>query len=454
MEFTKENLSNEFYEFTGILQSILPEYTCPTRASDRCGVFTVPVEGFMSCMSVLEKLHYPNNMEIANTYNGTCYKRISAYNHHIQKFIENNTKTGLLLYQDVSTHYTEYPKAKHLELAEKMFKITPSHFLKVYTINNLLVVYTNKDLPFSTVLKLKILQWSMFKDKTESYQPLVEEFLQALNEEDYEHITNVANRIINMPLIQELKYKTLNEVFSPDFTQKLNDLKGFKNALEQDYLRTQNKLAELVEKICDTQEEYESMQLRAAKKHDNTELFRFLSKHPYIKNIKKKSRTEIELYYEAPLLYFDDFVAERIIKNFTSKKRIAVVKAMLKRKYEVMTRCRIEFNTQSFRINPVRIGTDKFIGHPHLDEYHCVGNHDINIYECRHTLDYLGAIEQITAAVLNVNFADSVVTRWLVNILSDPYYENLHTWRNKETGELVSSRSVLKEYYNEETQTD
>ena len=62
--------------------------------------------------------------------------------------------------------------------------------------------------------------------------------------------------------------------------------------------------------------------------------------------------------------------------------------------------------------------------------------------------DYFAAIEQITQAVLNLNFSDSIVIGTMLNELLD--YPSQKTWRSKETGALLTTEEIM-EIYHEET---
>ena len=220
------------------------------------GCLNYPTEHFLQFMSVAEKLFFMDELDKRHTYNATNYKRRQTLEHYTNQFFIDGLKTGFLYNLDVSTAYKENPQAKHLPVAEEQFKITPTQFLKIYTIEELLVVETNKELPFSTIIKLKLLQLKLAEKHIKTPQPLIFDFLNALLEEDLDKINQIEERIINMKELQEIKYKALDEVFQPDYSQRIQDLEYSIEQYEQSYIRKQNELSKLVQRLCQAQEDY------------------------------------------------------------------------------------------------------------------------------------------------------------------------------------------------------
>ena len=117
-----------------------------------------------------------------------------------------------------------------------------------------------------------------------------------------------------------------------------------------------------------------------------------------------------------------------------------------------MTCCALQFKTSNFGIEyadrSLNINTTA-LPHPHIMRFHCFGNHGTAVREAAETGNYLGAIEQITQAVMNLNFYDScVINEMLQNLDTDKYRV---TWKNKENGMWYSTAEVLErnDYYEE-----
>lgn len=445
------DLNMGFNDIVRKLSNVLPSYDAQSMTNSTSGALSAHTETFLLCMSHLERLLFTNEMDKAHTFNGTCYKHTTRFGTLKDRFTVLEIKTGLLINSDVSTHYIENTEAKHLPIAEEQFKVSSHHFLKIYTINGLMIVFTNKELPFETVVKLKLLQWSIFKDKIETPQQEIMDFIQAALKKDKNELNDLANAILNLPIIKEIKFQEIDRAFQVDYKDKLEDLRYDLEQNEQRVISKENELSRLIQKICEMQEQYEFLKMKSEQKNDNTLLLKWLSNHPYIKEVNRLGNHGIELYYEAPLIYYDEYIAKRLNYGGNSKK---IIDIFVDAKYELMSRCKIIFDTNSFNINFVRMGNADFSQHPHIDRYGCFGNHQMAIHEHRKTNDYLGALEQITVAVLNLNFADGVVIDTMLGNLLSEYHLDMRTWRNKETGELKTTRELLEEYKNEETQTE
>ena len=90
------------------------------------------------------------------------------------------------------------------------------------------------------------------------------------------------------------------------------------------------------------------------------------------------------------------------------------------------------------------------MNHPHISRFHCFGNHRQAIYDSAESGDLIGAVEQITQAVLNLNFYDSPVVEHVVSALSQNR-SDLRTWRCKETGEMLTTQEIIErgDFYEE-----
>ena len=111
-----------------------------------------------------------------------------------------------------------------------------------------------------------------------------------------------------------------------------------------------------------------------------------------------------------------------------------------------MTKCCIKCNTDDFSIYPVtRSDTENIMGHPHIDQYGCLGNHREAIWESAEAQDYIGAIEQISQATLNINFYDACIVGYVMRYFSED--RNRHekkTWLDTTTNELITLEEVIK----------
>lgn len=445
------SLSSSFYEIYNAIIGTLPqikvqtghlEYPMSVCRNDYR--YHMPISEFIQTIAQIERLNFLNDPKTAHTFNLALYKpRPYTLEQELQRTGADQYKTGFIICQNFATRYTEIENSTHLPAAETQFKVTPTHFLKIFTINNTLFVYTNKDLPFDTIIKLKILQWSLFKNNIENVNPDIDKLLNALYTKNIDEANTAINSLLSIKELAEMKYEDLKDLFKPNHEIKIQEKERNITRLESDYIKQENYLSELVRRINELQEELTLLYKLNEQEYDATPIIKFLIKHPYIKSFRKWNSNTLEMYFESPVVYFDKYIIDKIIRNYSDEKKI-ILQAFKDEKYELMTRCKIRFETNLFQVSFDHIGTDKLLGHPHIDQMGCFGNHGTAIRDCAKEGDHLGAIEQISQATLNVNFADGVVVRRMLENLI--YYGNHKTWRSKETGVMISTNELIEEY--------
>lgn len=445
LEKTAENIKNR-----------LPSMGMRQRC--RCSyAFAYPIDSFLILMYQLEKLFF-ESLDISQIRTATFWgSDYHAYHSQINDLIQtpDRYKSGFILTRSSRNNYIEENAFKHLTTAERMFKMDGHHFLKIFTVGNVLVCYTNKNPTFELILKLKMLQWAITKDSIEKEIPEVLELPQAFLDNDTDKVNQLLNKIIDLEIFENIIFNKLKEVFRTDYTRKIEEKKNQLNTQMNDYEYHENTILSIISKIKDLQIELQTLEeLSKSKQEDNSDLIKYILKHPHISNVTVTSNSEILLTIDAPILYYDEYLIERIINNFNSEHK-AILKAFLDGKYELMVSSILQFNTNTFKITPQMHCSQKtFFGHPHLDRFGCKGNHEDTITEAAMNNNYFGAIEQIIQAVMNLNFADGVVISQMLCDLTAPTRKmNLKTWRSKETGILLTTEEIM-EIYNEETKTN
>ena len=446
--YTKTDLHSLFMTTGSNIKALLPE-TISYNISLSYEYYAETRE-FIRLIHQLERLFFIDNLERDNTVNN-LYKNadISAMVYHLTHAEDAEDIPTFLINIAPRTRYDETRLTRegliHLEAAEAALKDYDHQFLKIYTYKNGLYVYTNKQPTVETVIQLKLLQWNIFSNQIAHPIPEVIDLLKALVNKDVPEINKAIEAISKLPILSTIRYNELKEMFKPDYKAQKNRLIDQKNQKEQMYIEYENKLSELITQINTLNENILDMELKEDKIEDNTPLIKYLSNHPYIKDIQKKNSRQVSLYFEAPILYFDDYIIEKLLPNKSGDDK-RILKVFLDNKYELMTRCLINFRPSDFAVNLDYVGDGNYIGHPHIDRYSCFGNHTTAIREAAATANYFGAIEQISQAVLNINFTDScVVNEMLRTLRRDPYRK---TWRSKETQVLLSTSEIL-EIYNE-----
>ena len=177
------------------------------------------------------------------------------------------------------------------------------------------------------------------------------------------------------------------------------------------------------------------------------EIIEFIIKNPYIADIECISSHRLSIYYKAPIKYFEKNIMNILLNKYPDND---FLKILQQDKYELWTECTIILDTYTFQIKPdSSLATIDYIGHPHLHEYSCVGNHPDEIAEWIKNNDYIGALEQISYMVMELNLADTVVFKNLCTLLKRD--ASKRTFMNKQTKEFKSYSEIIKEMKNEES---
>ena len=441
-------LYKDFIMIRDILNSEIPG-SAPSRRS--VGFIDDPIDGFSAMTTALEKLFFRDNFENHHTYT-SIYNGKSQSNKDILLEDSKIFESGISFTKAPSTHYYEIQGSTHLEAAESLFKNTSNHFLRITTKNNILFVYTNKTLTFKDFCQLKLLQWEITKENFRTPCPEAFEFVQHIANEEWKEASDTINNFFDSKVFKEFKYIKFDKIFQPNNEKQINALTNSISNKEADYKYWMNELSKIATEITDMKEKLWVMKTQEQNKEDNKALLKHIFNHPYIKNVTKISDEQVKFYFESPIIYFDEWLIKKIYDNHTEQDK-QIFDIFLKNEYELMTHCAIKFNTQTFRIDMVETSyEDNYIGHPHIDRYHCFGNHNIAISEAALDNNYLGAIEQISQATMNLNFSDSTVIDEMCYTLKCDLRKP--TWRHKETGAILSTEEVWEVYRNEKTSTD
>ncbi len=430
------------------IEELLPSPTSTLYTPEILNSIHPPLTGFLYMMQSLERFYFMDKYLMTNTYNG--YLTDAPYYRNVVSSYINSEYYSFIVCECPRTRYEDFQNSKHLQVAEETIRTDSNHFLKVSTINRVFTVFTNKPLTLEQITKLKMLQWSIYKDGRTTPKEEPGQLLEAILEKDITKCNEIIDTIIAYPEIKQIHFEELAKMFQPNYQARINRETNKIRDLENRFMDLQNHLSATAIEINEINEKILFLKEQENKVEDNSALMIYLMNHPYIKNITKYDTQNVDLYYEAPILDYDPYIINRIIKNHNDEKK-KILRAFLDDKYQLMTRCRIRFNTQNFNVRPVSIGTADYIGHPHLDTYECTGTHAVIIDDIAQTGDYHMVIDHISQMVLNLNFSDSVVIQWMLNELI--YYPDKLTWFSKETGELVTTRQIMEEY-NEETEAE
>lgn len=359
---------------------------------------------------------------------------------------------GLIIHEAPSTRFNpaNYSSAEYLENAEVFLKQTPHHFLKIFTTTNCkyLYVWTNKSLTPDTYYKLYALYLSLFNKDNKT----LTDFVTKLVEDNIEEAKKVLKDFFTSDEVIEREFESFKRCLRNQSQRQIEKMERDIASYRDNIHSYENEIAAIASKMRELNEKLSFFKYMQEDNEDHKLFFKHLRKIPYLKSFQGTDNGYIHLEYEAPLIYFSDMPAEKLIAQPNRPSYWKhIIKAIIGRKYELVTKCAIEFNTGNFTITSDSIHNgDPVMKHPHISRYNCFGNHRQAIYESAQTGDYIGAIEQITQAVLNINFYDVCVVDSLCATLEDKR-DTLKTWKCKETGEMLTTNEVLArgDYYEE-----
>ena len=377
-----------------------------------------------------------DNKAITKYYENDDYHFTADYN------MQHNF--GIIIHEAPSTRFNpaHYPSAQYMESAQEFLKQTPHHFLRIFTVDdcNFLYVWTNKALEPDTFYKLYTLMATKYNKENE----ILINFLSALVEDNIMQARKILIDFFNSDEILNREFEVFKKCLRKRSQTQIDKLeRDIANNRERihDYENEISSLAASMREMCEKLSYFKYMQDDG---EDDKLFFKHLRKIPYIKSFTGLETGYIHLEYVAPLLYFSDLPAEKLIAQPNRPRYWKdIIRAIVGRKYQLITKCALEFNTSNFGItSDVINNVDPIMKHPHISRYNCFGNHRQAIYECAQTGDYIGAIEQITQAVLNLNFYDVCVVDTLCRTLEDKR-DTLKTWRDPNTGEMYTTNEML-----------
>lgn len=381
----------------------------------------------------------------------TAYYENNEYRFNRRVDEQNTKKCGIWINQEVGTHFqaTKYAGATYLTNAEDFLKQSPHHFLKIFTVpdNNTLFVWTNKLLNPETIYKLYSLEAAVFPKDT----PTAKAFIEACLEKNVDKARNVLETFFNSDRISDLEFKKFQKCLANKHDTRIRNLEDDINRNREQINNYEDTIARLATEMREYTEQIYFLKSLDANEEDKL-FYKHLQKIPYITSFQAFETGYIELNYQAPLIYFSELPAEKIIEqNYRPEQEKQIVKIILGRKYELWTKCKLSFFTDNFSVDNQRTSASvHLLAHPHIDRYGCFGNHRAAIRQSAEAGDYIGAIEQITQAVLNLNFYDGCVVNAMLQTLKDKW-TTLPTWKCVETGEMLTTAQVVErgDYYEE-----
>ena len=338
-----------------------------------------------------------------------------------------------------------------IEHTLKSYKTNPEdHRIRIYgNIHTIVLIVNVWTQPDQTTALLQIFL-SMI-ETGEGLNSDITDMVAAIHKNtDIGRANRIYNAITNTPELAKARtVNAINNVFKGIKNGRIDNIKGNieninyrLNELQNDYSNYMSNKRNLLEELN---------RIKASPDIETDDLINYILKTKYIKKVTTGTNGRgLTLYYEAPMLYYDDDVIQHIRHSYDEEVQF-IFDAFLERRYQLYTRCEVIFYPEDFRVNNMSIGhrneNNYYIGHPHIDRFGCFGNHGEAIQDWAETGDYIGAITQVTAAVLNLNFTDGTVIGELIDTLMD---RDIPTWYDTETGAVLTTEELRIELEQED----
>lgn len=390
-----------------------------------------------------------NTHKNSNTIISEFYSTSINYSYLLDNTSYDKTFRTLFKYDASFTRISEESMKDYQRLTAVEYSLQEdnNHYIQVYKNDLNLIVFTNK-YNWQLLFKVKALQWRFSKDICSTYNQDIHNFYIALATYNLELCNESIKKILESPILKELQFNAIKASFELQDTQLethyTNQIQIQQNEIEHASRRLKNAIKALQE----TQRNLFYLQNKVDT-HDYTEIVEYLLKHPYIKYIYAyPDRPVLELYIEAPILYYDEEYAEML--DVSKRYKALIKEVFLDRKYTLWTRSKFKLNLEDFNIRPISISHDEhFIGQPHTDYYNCLGNHEDAIQDWLINKDYIGCIEQIVAMTFNLNFTDGTVINTLWETLREQ--STLPTFQVANTDEYISLNEIERRRKNGQT---
>ena len=439
---TYRNAVRIAYDYMRERFSVLPHFDFPALEQ-----YSLPQGSIdmLNCISQIENLNFLDNPNF--TTNEIYLTTYDSYKLSVESRFKNNHRTGLVIHQTPGknrfTYFTEGMEIERLEAAEADFKQSNTHRINIFTIkdSNYLFVDTNQVLYQKTLLKLYALKMSLIKDKLPHFNENVMNFVLALIENDKEKFVKTVNDLFEDEYLKDFSFREITHTLRSRKRRLLSQLNVEIDSCRSEIRNYRAALTRELERLNNKLLQYSNLE-KAEDDFDAQLVVKYLKKSPYIKEVTKRNSHSIILKYEAPLIYYDDYLLENLMSNKEGKE-YDILQLFVDKDYELIARCSIKFDIETLDAsqNDYISNSETAISHPHIDQYNCFGNHSELFAEAAENGDMLYALEEVTQAVLNINFSDYIVVNNMLSILQEN--EDKKWWRDKKTGEMVSTKELL-----------
>ena len=254
----------------------------------------------------------------------------------------------------------------------------------------------------------------------------VKEILKALGGNDYVKYVTLYNNYIAKLGIREAKMKKALEKLSENMTAKQ------RRNLEENISSMKYDIDNYIKSISTSYNrlrEYQMTLTGLLAQNTNTDLVEFvnyINRHKIVELVDIRD-TSLILKASTTFRYFDEVLLNKIMNNSrtdigSDKYLKALFKAVfIDKTIKLHIQCYFKLNLSNRVVSRY---TDRsveatYYNQPHIYNFDCWGNNQAHIIKALNEHQYIAALEQSLAAIMNINFADSTVLGYFVREVSD-----------------------------------
>ena len=453
--YEKDKLTDEFYNYLNNIEEIKHWYPVSnTRMADVTDFLPYnsgTLYNLITCLNsiIVDELskktgvpseYYLYHEHSTENYESVNVQPIGLFDAQIIKIFTNRhfkESTNFIYNKDNTTEYPEI---------ENSLKQNSSQVFKIFRAKDDQLLVFCKNIDFSQFCKLIAINLSFIFDKN-NFPDTVSKIQNCFTQLAYNNFNNFKTELEKINLKDYYNnYLTNNliKVFNSSINEKLRSLKN-------NITSVNTRINSLIEDILYLEEQNKNHirdynSIKNEQTPDYSEIIDYIFNHKYIQEVTPYDNKHILLHIQSPIIYYDIDCVERLCSRLdkNSPQYTIFKEVFLEQKYELWTQCVFKFNTATLNPYPIEHHTgdrSSVYYHPHISEFLCLGTHINEIKKWAENNDYIGAIEQIIAASLNLNFTDGFVIDHFKGTLDE--FPEIKTFKNKEDGKMYSVEDIL-----------
>ncbi len=439
------------------------------RIVDRLGHRTYKISTIIDMVDISNKPIFIKALAYLNTFNwmgdATCVRTMylrASDDYSITAMELSTTPQLAMLVVDSDAQmsrikrWMEENNVQEMPVLQKEMKQNANHRLLIAKKGNGTYIFSSIPLTWENIYKSFVMHWEWHKEDfptpNEDYKKLLYGFLND-NKEDVEDALD-ALVFANIELEKEkLEAHVKNLKFDKEraLEKKENDIDHLRNYMQE----TVRQYEDYNRRFQDALREYDNIK-RREDNIDTKSIVDFLFDNEYITT--SSDGDDLVLNYRIPIMCYDEALAEDQ-KIYRNKRQQQILDIFIKHRetYRLWVHAEVHMNARETKVwarsnDRILNEGDYYYGHPHLNEYGCVGEHPEEIIPFMNQGNYIGAINQITSMAMDINFADAPVVNSFLSSL-EAYYHEYEFWENTVTHKMMTTAQVIEEIKEKENGT-